>query len=117
MKTLGIFGVLAALMLSGGCGFSSTKVQARIVEHKQEAGGKYYALLYEVLEPKNLAGRYGVAATQRTDLVANVDGAEYEVYLNFTMTGALLQNKPLDYDTSPPSSKDGDFLEMAKLIK
>jgi hypothetical protein len=117
MKTLGIFGVLVALILSGGCEFSSTKVQVRIIEHKQEAGGKYYALLYEVLEPKNLAGRSGIAATRRSDLVANVDGAVYEVYLNFTMTGALLQNRPLDYDTSPPASKDGDFLEMAKRVK
>jgi hypothetical protein len=116
MKAFGIFAVLVALMFLGGCGFSPTKMKVRVVEHKKEAGGAYYALLYEVLAPTNLAGRYGVAATQRSDMVANVDGGEYEVYLNFTMIGGL-GNKPDDYDISPPRKKKGDFLEMAKRLK
>ncbi len=114
MKTLRIFTLFTALIFSAGCG---TKVRERVIEHKPEAGGKYYAMLCQVLEPTNLAGRYDIVATQRGDLITNVDGGEYEVYLNFTMVGMLQQNKPLDYDVSPPGSKDGDFLEMARRVK
>jgi hypothetical protein len=117
MKTLAIFAVLAALILSAGCGVSPTKVTVRVIEHKPEAGGKYYALLCEVSTPTNLAGRHHVAATQRSDLITNVDGGVYEVYLNFTMVGSLSQNKPLDYDISPPSPGSGDFLDSAKRIR
>ena len=117
MKTLTTFTLLAALVLLAGCGLSPTKATVRIIEHKQEAGGNYYALLCQILEPTNLAGRYHVAATQRSDLITNVDGGVYEVYLNFAMVGALLQNKPLDYDTSPPSPGSGDFLDSAKRIR
>ena len=115
MKTLGIFAVVALLLLAG-CGFRSTKVRARVVSHKQEAGGAYYELRYEVLTPTNLAGLYGSAATSRSDLITNVNGGEYEVYLNFTMIGTLSSNSA-DYDVSPPRGKDGDFLEMAKRVK
>src|SRR5208337_2239139 len=76
MKTLGIFTVALALLLSAGCGLSSTKVKIQVVEHKKEAGGAYYALLCRVLEPKDLEGRYHIAATGRSDLITNVDGAE-----------------------------------------
>lgn len=117
MNTLGIFAAVVALTLPEGCGFSPTKVRERVIEHKQEAGGKYYALLCEVLEPTNLAGRYDVAATKRSDLVTNVDGAEFEVYLNFTIVRSLLPKKPLDYDASPPFPGRGDFLDSAKRIK
>jgi hypothetical protein len=117
MKTLVIFTLFAALIFSAGCGMSPTKVRERVIEHKPEAGGKYYALLCLVLEPTNLAGHYDVAATQRSDLITNVDGGEFEVYLNFTMVGSLSQNKPLDYDISPPSPGSGDFLDSAKRVK
>jgi hypothetical protein len=117
MKTTILLAFSLAVILSGGCGFSPTKVKVRVVEHKAEAGGAYYALLYEVLEPKNLAGRYGIAATRRGDLVASVNDGEFEIYLNFTMVGPL-GNKPLPgYETSPPQSKRDDFLEMAKRVK
>jgi hypothetical protein len=69
------------------------------------------------LEPTNLAGYYDVAATQRSDLIPNVDGGVYEVYLNFTMVGALTPDKPLDYEISPPSPGSGDFLDSAKRIR
>ncbi len=117
MKTLTLIAGGLALMLCAGCGFNPTKVTERVVEHKPEAGGRYCALLCQVLEPTNLAGRYDVAATQRSDLITNVDGGEYEVYLNFTMVGSLLQNKPLSYDVSPPTPGSGDFLDSAKRIK
>ncbi len=117
MKTLDLFAVVVVLTLSAGCGFSPTKVRERVIEHKPEAGGKYYALLCEVLEPTKLAGHYHVAATQRSDLITNVDGVEFEVYLNFTMVGSLLPNKPLDYDVSPHPPGSGDFLDSAKRLK
>ena len=93
MKTLCILQLAFVLVLLGGCEFSSTKVKVRIVEHKLEVGGKFYVLLCEVLEPKNLAGCYHVAATRKTDLVASIDGGAYEIALNFTMIRALSQNK------------------------
>jgi hypothetical protein len=117
MKTLSILAIVVTSTLFAGCGFSPTKVTTLVIEHKQEAGGKYYALLCEVLEPTNLTGSYHIAATQRSDLVTNVDGAEFEIYLNYTMVGSLLPNKPLDYDVSPPSPGSGDFLDSAKRIK
>jgi hypothetical protein len=93
-----------------------TKVRVRVVGHKAEAGGAYYALLYQVLEPKDLEGRYGIGATRRGDLVAGVDGGEFESCLNWTGVGALT-NKPLDYAISPPSDRGGDFLETAERVR
>jgi hypothetical protein len=137
MKTLHVFTIAVTLLLAAGCGLSPTKVKVRVVEHKvggaiaispgtsqftylqatNRASGAYYALLCQVLEPKNLEGRYLVAATLRSDLITNVDGGEFEVYLNFTMVGGLDYSKPLDYDISPASRGDGDFLDSAKRIK
>jgi hypothetical protein len=45
MKLLDIFMVFLVLILSAGFGFRSTKVTERVIEHKLEADGKYYALL------------------------------------------------------------------------
>lgn len=117
MKTLGIFTLLMALAMVAGCGLSLTKVRAQVVEHKKLAARPYYAILYKVIEPRHLAGLYGVGTTQRADLVTHADGGEYEVYLNSTMVGALDDVRPTDYDISPPDSKDEDFLEMAKRLK
>jgi hypothetical protein len=96
--------------------FRPTKVKVRVVEHKAQAGGSDYALLYEVLEPRELQGRYGLAATLRGDLVDGVDGVEFEVYLNWTMIGPL-GGRPGDYSISSPESKSGDFLEMAERVR
>src|SRR4051794_23813869 len=69
--------------------FRPTKVKVRVVEHKAQAGGSHYALLCEVLEPQELQGCCHLASTLRGDLVAGVDGVEFEVYLNWTMIGPL----------------------------
>ena len=111
MKTLPTFILLAMLLLSAGCGMSPTKVRERVIEHKRQGG--YYTLLCQVLEPTHLAGRYDVVATLRSDLITNIDGAEFEVYLNFTMVGTLTQNKPDDYFISAPSPGSGDYLDSA----
>ena len=116
MKSLSIVAVAIALTVFASCGFRPTKVRVRVVEHHQAVIGKHYALLYEVLEPKNLAGRYGVAATQRSDLVTNIDGGELDVNLNSTAIGAL-GNRPGGYEVSAPGSRQEDFLEMAKRLK
>ena len=117
MKTLRTILVATALSLCAGCEYDSTKVRVQVLEHKAQAGGSYYALLCRVLEPKDLEGRYSVEATRRSDLIGGIDGGEYEVFLNFTMVGALTSNKPVDYGASPPSGKNSDFLESAKRVK
>jgi hypothetical protein len=91
-------------------------MKVRVLGHKNGYGGSY-ALIFQVLEPPNLAGRFGEASTLRSDLVKTIDGAEYEVYINFTEVGALTANRPLDYFVSAPQSKEGDFLENATRFK
>lgn len=117
MKILTVLTIAASLILSTGCDeFSSTKVKARIVEHRP-IGSTHYALLYEVLEPKKLAGHYGIGATVRGDLVADIDGTEHEIYLNSSDAKTLTANRPEGYAVSQPGSKEGDFLEMSKRVK
>ena len=114
MKSTGAPATLLSLMLLQGCWFSPTKARVQVVEHKEDASGRYYALLFRVIEPKKLEGRYGVAATLRRDLIDQIDDREYEVFLNFTMVGTLTTNKPTSYSTSAPSPGSGDFLESAR---
>ena len=116
MKSTVALAVLLSLMLLQACAFSPTKVRVRIVEHKEHARGKYYALLYCVIDPEELAGRYGTAATVRRDLIDQIDGREYEVSLNFTEVGTLTANKPTTYDISAPLPGRGDFLDSATPI-
>ncbi|WP_185825257.1 hypothetical protein [Xanthomonas sp. SI] len=113
MKTVPILAGLIAFLVLGGCGLESTKVTVRVVEHKLLQGG-YYAILYQVLQPKDLEGRYGMESTLRRDLISEVDGREYELYLHLSEVGALLQSRPLDYSTSPPGKYD--FLDSAKRV-
>jgi hypothetical protein len=58
--------------------FRPTRVKVRVVEHRAEhlaeSGDAVYVLLYEVLEPQDLAGRFGVTSTRRGDLIADADG-------------------------------------------
>jgi hypothetical protein len=110
-----LFLVFVLTFLSG-CGFGPTKLHVHVLGHKSQGGG-CYALIYQVLEPASLAGRFGEASTMRGDLINGIDGAKYEVFINFTMVGALTQNRPLDYFVSAPQSKEGDFLEYATLLK
>jgi hypothetical protein len=115
MKTSVSFACLAVLVLAAGCGFFySVKVKAQVVEHKRS--GDYYVLLYEVIEPTNFAGRYGIAATLRSDLVTNVDGGVFEFSLDSDGVG-MLTGKPLDYGCSAPSPGRGDFLDSVKRLK
>jgi hypothetical protein len=121
---IAIFGVFAVRTIIAIVRFlsalHSTRVKVRVVEHQlkdpAETDRAYYILLYEVLDPKALAGRFGVAATLRGDLIAGADGREFEVWLNFTMIGTLT-NRPLAYSCSAPQSKCGDFLEMATRVR
>ncbi len=103
------------LALCVGCDMEGTKARVVVQEHK--TNGTYYTLLFKVIEPEELAGRYGTGSTLRKDLMTNVDGAEYEVYFNFSYVGTLTQNKPLDYSESRPSPGSGDFLDSAKRLK
>jgi hypothetical protein len=100
-------------MAATGCDwFSPTKVRVRVVEHQTASSGEYYELLYVVLAPEHLKGKYDVDATLRKDLIESVDGREFEIWLNFTMAPTL-GNRPLAYSTSAPSPGDGDFLDSA----
>ena len=96
-----------------------TKATVRMIEHKKEPEG-HYSLLFRIQEPAELKGKYDAASSWRGDLAKNADGGLYEVYLNFTMVGVLRSAdhlfKPKDYTQSPPGSKEGDFLEMAKRL-
>src|SRR5690349_15517926 len=114
MKLVPIMALLLAL--ASGCGMEPTKAKVVIEEHK--TNGTYYSLYFRVIEPKELAGRYGSAATLRQDLLTNVDGAEYEVYFNFSYVGVLTESKPLfQSPPSRPTSKSDDFLDSAKRLK
>jgi hypothetical protein len=112
MKSTAAAAILLSLLLQA-CWFDSTKATVEVVEHQADASGRYYALLFRVVQPKDLAGRYGVAATLRRDLIEQVDNRQYEVSLNFTMVDALTINKPTSYSTSEPSPGSGDFLDSA----
>lgn len=119
MKMPALLAALAMLLALAvtGCEYSSKKVTVRVLSHKAQAGGKYYALLCEITDPKNLAGYYDVVATQRTDQIADVDGAMYVVDLNPSMVASLLRGKPRDYDVPPPTPGAGDFLDSATRVK
>jgi hypothetical protein len=93
-------------------------VKSRILQHKHELHGDYYALSFEVLEPKDLAGYYGIAVTRRGDLITNVDGAEYQIGMNIADSRFLLKHRPRpsDYEVSAPTSTNDDFLEMARRV-
>ena len=96
--------------------FSSTQVTVRVLEHKPNLGGGY-VLLYRVLSPNDLAGRYGVGATLRSALPVTIDGSDYRVGLNPTMVGTLTTNRSIDYAESPPADTRDDFLESAVLVQ
>jgi hypothetical protein len=91
------------------------RFKVRIVEAQRQSEG-HYALLYEVIEPANYAGRYGVAATGKSDRYGEFIGAIYEIQLNAKLIGAL-GARPVKYSISALKGKDSDFLEMAKLAK
>jgi hypothetical protein len=105
--------ILLVVVLSSGCWFSPTKARVQVVEHKQNASGTHYAVLFRVVEPPELAGRYGVGSTRRSDLLEHVDGQSFEVSLNFTEVGTLTGNKPTAYAVSPPAAVSDDFFESA----
>jgi len=113
--TTRIFPLGVLWLWSVGCGMKDTKAWVVVDDYK--TNGTYYTLLYKVIEPKNLAGRYGTGSTLRRDLLTNIDGAEYEVCFNLTMIGGLEANKPLDYLESRPTPGNGDFLDSAKRLK
>ncbi|MEI6210921.1 MAG: hypothetical protein WCR06_04780 [bacterium] len=114
MRTTWIAAIALALITASGCGFSPTQARVRIIEHQKAMNGDYFQMLYIVLEPKDIEGRYGIAATRRNDLIESVDGAEFDIGLNFTMVPCLSKTRPLGYSCTPPQGKDDDFLEMAK---
>ena len=108
---------IAALLFLGGCAFSPTKVRVRVIEHTLDRSGNYYALVYQILEPKKLAGKYGLAATDQMSLAPSVDGTEYYIYLNFTMIGLLSDRRPTSGYLVSRGSGRGDFLVMGKRVK
>jgi len=120
MKSLLLFLIALAMILSEGCAYMPTTVKVRVLEHKQDPQG-HYALLCEVIDPPSIAGRYHIAGTLRRDLIPNVDGGEYEVSMNHTMIAQLQgggsRTRPREYQTSRPSGGDGDFLDSAKRLK
>jgi hypothetical protein len=97
-----------------------TTAKVQVIEHKKEQQG-HYSVLYKIVEPSELTGRYFNGATWRTDLVRDANGHLYEVGLNFTQVAMLKSEgykmRPLDYTNHlPPPSKGSDFFETARRL-
>ena len=95
---------------------TSANVEVRIVQHKRY--GDYYILLYQVLQPTNLSGRYGTDTTWRSNMVANVDGGRYELRLIQSSFAFPLESTSMpDWYFESRPSREHDFFNAAKKVK
>ena len=119
MKTFVALSVAFVLVLSAGCASTvareTVSVRVKVVDHATWPTWNYFELLYRVLEPSDLAGRYGFAATRKAAPPA-LEGREYKLRMDSKMIERLCTWQPEEYWSAPPSSKNPDFLKVAEPI-
>jgi|ERR1035437_7712285 hypothetical protein len=117
MKTSIALSVAFALVLSAGCATTvrteTVTVRVKVVDHAREPSWDYSELLYRVLEPSDLAGRSGFAATRKA-APPGLEGREYKLRMDSKMLERLCTWQPEEYWSAPPSSKNPDFLKVAE---
>lgn len=120
MKTFVALSVAFVLVLSAGCASTVTPeavtLRVKVVDHAKGPSWNYSELLYRVLEPSELAGRYGFAATRKAAPPA-LEGREYKLRMDSKMIERRLFTwQPEEYWSAPPSSKNPDFLRVAEPV-
>jgi hypothetical protein len=118
MKTKHLLPLVAFPFLGSSC-FTTTQVQ--VIEHRKEPQG-HYSVLFKILTPDEVAGKYYNGSTWRGDLVKDADGGIYQIGFNYSMYARVasdpsLKRMPREYSDGPPVSKETDFLEMAKRLR
>ena len=113
--------VALALVLSAGCASTvrteTVTVTVKVVHHEKGPSWNYSELLYQVLEPSDLAGRYWVAATRKA-APPSLEGRTFKLQLDSKMLKRLMPGPelPEEYWSAPPSSKNPDFLKIAEPV-
>jgi hypothetical protein len=116
-----ILSVAFALVVAAGCASTVTTetvtVRVKVVHHEKGPSWSYSELLYQVLEPNDLAGRYWVAATRKA-APPSLEGREFKLRMDSTMLERLMPGPelPEEYWSAPPSSKNPDFLTIAEPV-
>lgn len=113
--------VALVLVLSAGCtstvSTATIAVTVKVVHHEKGPGWNYSELLYQVLEPSDLAGRYWVASTRKA-APPSLEGRTFKLQLDSKMLKRLMPGPglPEEYWSAPPSSKNPDFLKIAEPV-
>src|SRR6266699_2962247 len=122
MKALAVLSPAFVLVLLTGCASTSTSetvtLRVKVVDHTKGPSWSYSEILFRVLEPSELAGRYGTAATRKA-APPSLEGRQFILRMDSRQIERRVVPwtvEPEEYWSAAPSSKNPDFLKVAKPV-